>query len=473
MLRIALLLLYVCTLSAQRKKPCDGSEILDSLPFRVQKLKMNSDHADYAPFKAGDKMYFVSARGGMPGVEFRDRRYGTQTTDLFEAKIKDSVSFTGIQEIKGDVNDRFHQGPFCISDAGDKLIYTSNDDQTAFAKLWLGEKIQGRWQKVRQLFQVADSVTCSHPSLSSNADTLWFSSNIAGGYGGMDLYYSVRKGEDWSRPTNGGRKINSPYNEIFPFYKDGSLYFSSNRPGNGGLDIYSVSLADSTIQTLAYPINSSADDFGMWTNSGKASGYFSSNREKRSGDDIYVFNRMMPEFEGARTLSVKKRYCYLFYDTITRALNDTATFDFSWDFGDGKKGRGITCRHCYEKPGEYKVLLTIVQSVNEEKFTNYTSYHMSVDPAPAIEILAPASASINEELQLAFKLEGFDSPSSRQTWLFGNKKWSPDSSPCLKYDKHGNYQVSLVLYFPATPGGPAKKYVTRKQIQIAPHESRN
>lgn len=79
-------------------------------------------------------------------------------------------------------------------------------------------------------------------------DILVFASDRPGGFGGFDLYYSVKTGEDWSAPVNFGEKINTSYNEyrpiLKPFSRNGEfsndyLAFSSDRPGgSGGYDLY-------------------------------------------------------------------------------------------------------------------------------------------------------------------------------------------------------------------------------------------
>jgi len=79
-------------------------------------------------------------------------------------------------------------------------------------------------------------------------NTMIFTSNREGGYGGFDLYYSVFENGEWSAPINMGSKINTEYNEYRPiiidFYEsftNNMLIFSSDRPnGMGGYDLYYV-----------------------------------------------------------------------------------------------------------------------------------------------------------------------------------------------------------------------------------------
>ena len=131
-----------------------------------------------------------------------------------------------------------------------------------------------------------------HPAVHANGTTLVFSSNMAGGKGGYDLYIAEKTSDStWSNPIalNG---VNSKGNELFPtFSPNGSLYFSTDgHPGLGGLDIYMASLKGnnaSNVHHLSAPVNSSYDDFGITVAADLKTGYFTSDR--LGSDDIYKF----------------------------------------------------------------------------------------------------------------------------------------------------------------------------------------
>ena len=79
-------------------------------------------------------------------------------------------------------------------------------------------------------------------------DILYFVSDREDGLGGLDIYYSVfdwKKTKDWTKPRNLKRKVNTPGDDITPFYdmENGTLYFSSaGWPGMGGLDVHKVTV---------------------------------------------------------------------------------------------------------------------------------------------------------------------------------------------------------------------------------------
>ncbi len=131
--------------------------------------------------------------------------------------------------------------------------------------------------------------SCTHPCLSKDGSTMYFASNMLGGYGDFDIYVVKRTKNGWGSPQNMGPKINSFLNEGYPFVEGEYLYFSSEGlPGYGGLDIFRYNLVTEEIENLGKPINSSYDDFYFIKNN--AEGYFVSNRaEDFIGDLIYKF----------------------------------------------------------------------------------------------------------------------------------------------------------------------------------------
>ena len=117
----------------------------------------------------------------------------------------------------------------------------------------------------------------------NNKSFLAFVSDRKGGFGGLDIWISViDKSGNIGMPINAGPKINSPFNEITPFYNkhESKLYFSSNTDTNniGGYDIYfSVGYPNmwgSRENKLEFNTEKDEMYFSMYNNIG----YISSNR---------------------------------------------------------------------------------------------------------------------------------------------------------------------------------------------------
>ena len=137
----------------------------------------------------------------------------------------------------------------------------------------------------------------AHPAVSPDGNWLYFTSDMAGGEGGLDLwrYYIGTSRAMEGILENLGPMINSEGNEQFPaFGPKGELFFSSDGyPGMGGLDIFCATQVNDTtwnISNMGAPVNSNGDDFGMTFAPGLYRGFFSSNRgDARGWDHIYSF----------------------------------------------------------------------------------------------------------------------------------------------------------------------------------------
>ena len=144
----------------------------------------------------------------------------------------------------------------------------------------------------------------SQPTVSSDGNTIIFSSNRKGGYGKTDLYEITFENNQWSVPKNLGTNINSAEEEKSPFlHTDGkTLFFSStNFPTLGGFDIF-YSRKDSLGKwqkpiNIGYPINTSTDEVSLFVSTDGKTAYFASNKLiGEGGMDIYGF----PLYEDAK-----------------------------------------------------------------------------------------------------------------------------------------------------------------------------
>ncbi|HUW07568.1 MAG TPA: OmpA family protein [Williamwhitmania sp.] len=108
----------------------------------------------------------------------------------------------------------------------------------------------------------------TNASISTDGKTLYFTSNRKGGYGGLDIYKSMKDAEgNWGPAENLGPEINTPYNEESPFFcedKNTLIFTSQGHENMGGYDIFFSKLGDdgkfSTPINLGYPINTTDDN---------------------------------------------------------------------------------------------------------------------------------------------------------------------------------------------------------------------
>jgi peptidoglycan-associated lipoprotein len=292
------------------QKSCD---LIASNPpqgqYKVENMKeFNSRYHDFAPaFASSDyeTVVFTSSRKEGKGSKTYEVT-GQQNTDLF----KSVLSKKGWEKpvLLDDINTDDEEGAAVFNYNYTTLYFTRCRQERGekYGCAIMLSKVQGdSWTEPEDLKIVSDSMIAAHPALSGDGLTMYFSSNIFGGFGGSDLWKISRGSESdnlWSEPTNLGSQINTSGDEMFPFVRKDTLFFASNgHPGFGGLDIYKAYQNDSgiwTVENVGKPINSEADDFGIIFENENECGYFTSRRKGgRGGDDIYSFRLDIPVLE--------------------------------------------------------------------------------------------------------------------------------------------------------------------------------
>ncbi len=270
------------------------SFLKDSLRYKVTNGKFNSANSDFSPVRFADGFVFVSSRG-RGGMKDKTHSWtGDPFLSLFYAKgsleqISNVSPFA--EELKSEYND----GPACFSAKGDEMFLTRNNgkslnrnDKTARLKIVVSKLENGKWSEAADLPFNRAQYNTAHACLSIDGKRLYFASDMPGGSGGMDIYYSDRIESTWSDPINMGKQVNTSGNEAFPYIgPDGLLYFSSDGwPGLGGLDLFKIDLnASEKPRNAGYPINTHKDDFGVWFSADMKYGMLSSNRKGGNGDD--------------------------------------------------------------------------------------------------------------------------------------------------------------------------------------------
>jgi outer membrane protein OmpA-like peptidoglycan-associated protein len=180
-------------------------------------------------------------------------------------------------------SDSFRENSF-EKDKANKLKLGRNN-------LYSATKSGDTWGNIKSLPFNSDEYSTSNPSLSKDGKTLYFSSDMPGSVGGVDVWKVAVNGDgSFGTPENLGTKVNTEGNESFPFIsEDGkTLYYaSSGKQGLGGLDVYEIDLSNgSDAVNMGKPINTEKDDFAFTFNKAKNMGFFSSNRN--GNDDIFA-----------------------------------------------------------------------------------------------------------------------------------------------------------------------------------------
>jgi outer membrane protein OmpA-like peptidoglycan-associated protein/tetratricopeptide (TPR) repeat protein len=297
--------------------------------FDVANAKLfNSPYSEFGltPFV---KAYIITSDRKLADVKYTEAQLNKANGNPYYKMyyIKTDKSQKSIKEIKllEGINNEYHNGPGVYDEENKTLYFTRtkmvkaaksiNPDPTNWfdlsnsseyvnrLELFTAKYDNGKWIDIRPFaYNKPQEYSVGHPALSPDGNILYFISDMPGGYGETDIYYS-KKFDDgsWSIPINAGNTINTAGKEVFPYLDEqGTLFFSSNgHPGLGGLDIYKAKGSRDSWETpenMKFPINSPKDDFSIFYTETYKSGFMASNRDGGMGsDDIYSFEFNPPK----------------------------------------------------------------------------------------------------------------------------------------------------------------------------------
>lgn len=271
--------------------------------FTVQNIaSLNTLNSDYGLVPVKSKVLFTSSR-----IDSKEEVSSTYTfdgqgfSDFYESayNIKDKVWSKPTKVVA--LNTPYNDGSFTYCEKTKAAYFTQCNGKSGKDELCTiyESTIDGNgvWSAPKALYTtITQKVDLWHPSISSDGQLLYFVTKMEGGSGNSDIWTMQKRGLQWEQPTNLGAMINTEFDEMFPvIFQDTILYFSSEgHNGFGGLDLfYSVKRDGNWIKpvNLKAPFNSSADDFHIvFTAADKSEGYFSSNKTGGAGsDDLYTF----------------------------------------------------------------------------------------------------------------------------------------------------------------------------------------
>jgi len=275
----------------------------DSLNYEILNTAINTPGSDMGPAFYKNNLIFsstsINTKAG-PTYNWNELPY----LDMYSAKIGPYGDLNSVQPFAAKLKTPYHDGPVSFNQKNNIIYFTRNSivkgrtskgrDGTVNLKIFEGKLVEGDWKMTGSFRFNSDEFSVGHPSIDKDGKILYFASDMPGGYGKSDIYFSVFSNGQWSKPFNLGPKINTEGNEFFPFMSyDGVLYFASNGHGGlGGLDLlFSVPEQGifSSIENMGYPVNSSRDDFSLALDSTGMKGYFTSNRPRGKGDDDLHF----------------------------------------------------------------------------------------------------------------------------------------------------------------------------------------
>ena len=294
---------------------------------------LNSKYLDFSARPYKDGIVFTSNRGANKFSKLIDNWTSNNFTDLYFSK-KTGDTYSKPNVLKGGVNGKFHDGVAAITKEGEMMYFTRNNKSKISGKkvkrlkIYSVSKDAEKWSEAKELSFNSNDFSSCHPTITEGGDTMYFSSNRPGGFGGMDIYMVTKLDNSWTSPINMGPSINTAGNEVFPFItNEGDIAFSSNgHPGFGGLDLYVARKSVKTNQwdrmvNAGKPFNSTKDDFGFYMDLENTSGYISSSRVgQTNNDDIYAWSSDSP-VDFFPELSFEQSFCIVEAGTKTPLKN--------------------------------------------------------------------------------------------------------------------------------------------------------
>lgn len=270
---------------------CDLSQLLIKSPTnsKIEHLdtNINSKVSEYAAFEKDSTLYFSSlknpAKKDANDVSFNK---------IYKSSMK-NMKWQKVKALDTNINATYlHNANTCFSNDYKQMIVSRCKPKNAseyICELFMSYYINNKWQPLEPIPEPINQkgVNTTQPSFGeiNGKQVLFFASNRAGGEGNLDIWYCVKNSDGaFEQPKNAGKKVNTPDDDITPWYVNeiNTLFFSSTyHKGLGGFDIFKSEFKDSVFlepQNAGYPINSSYNDIYYSVNKSRNRAYLSSNR---------------------------------------------------------------------------------------------------------------------------------------------------------------------------------------------------
>ena len=298
--------------TAYRDNPNYLPKILEQgKKFNLQNGDFNSEQSDFGGTMSDGKLYITSGRNNSR------KTYGWNQEpflDIYAMSKNSDGSYQAAELMNDEINTRYHEGLVSFSPDGSTMYFSRESyfekdfqkdslSRTRFSQLYLfkATKLGNDWDTVESLKINSKNYSVKNPAVSADGNTLFFASDMPGGFGMFDIYKApINEDGSLGTPVNMGQKVNTEGQEMFPYVSsNNTIYFSSNgHLGLGGMDVFYTKEIDgklAPIRNVGIPINSNADDFAFTIDEDTEEGFVSSNRDGGKGsDDVYAFKKLQP-----------------------------------------------------------------------------------------------------------------------------------------------------------------------------------
>ena len=323
--------------------------------YEVEHLhsNVNSNFHESSPvyFREKEELLFLSSRPvdgenskGETFYIYESKRNGSEWTP---AKRLANLGSYGLDNANIEV----------VRNDGRLFVYSDKNG----GDLFYSHLSNGKWGSLVEFDEkITDTKLESHFFLNEKENRILFAHRKKSDSKDLDIFQSIKDPNTgaWSTPVHITSKINSNFDEDYPFLSEDekTLYFSSKGHGSiGGFDIFKSQLDENTNtwsepEMLKYPINTPDDDIQFKIDEELNSGYFVSNRVESKGRyDIFFFHEADKVFVEGKVLDGNGE------------IVSNAEMKFSQ-----KRSTGLLVRSMSDEKGQFKVTLAAGDEITVE-----------------------------------------------------------------------------------------------------------
>jgi outer membrane protein OmpA-like peptidoglycan-associated protein len=430
--------------------------------YEITKVKTGLKGNVYAPVQFEDKIIVCSDQKSNMKITYLDAS-NRNTNELY---ILDTTDFKATSVFDQRFSSALHDGPIAFGSKNQFAAVSKNQLQylkgsrleKANTKLgiYFSNKKNGKWQLLNEFTYNDTSYNITHPALSEDGKTLYFASDMPGGFGSFDIYKSSFTNGEWTKPTNLGAEVNTDKGEVFPTVIGGNIYFSSNRGSKPDLDVYKHSEGNEAV-LLPAPINSDANDFHLTSTDNLGTAFLSSDRGGM--DEIYKLNSLFPTFDNCTELT-EVSFCYLLEEENAMSFDDTPGLIYEWDI-QGVKKRGISVDYCFPGFGEYDIYLNVIDTIVDQIYFEQNYFHLSLEETEQAYISSANAVAPNEKFLVSAERTNISNLNAEgYYWTFDDGTHLKGITAEHKISTEGPHSITLGII----SKDDGTKYCVTKQI---------
>ena len=323
---------------------------------------------------ANNVIYFSLAAEPVVGAKI-DQRTGLQYVEASMTRIRGKRLL--FPQLADNTLPKFvNEGLFTYDSLARCVYFSYCDPNNNRCGIYTSKLTGGKWTDPEIILQNKKNQITGHPAIANGGNRLYFTF-MSDGTGQTDIWYMDKLSDTkWGQPVSAGNTINTFGREEFPFvYADTLLFFASDgHVGYGGLDIFCSVVRGNTFSppvNLHRPFNSPGDDFNLII-SGQM-GLLSSSRNEMVSDDIYIFSGL-PSFRYLHgTVTDNATGVTIRNARLSLSVNGTAVQE---TVSDSTGYYGLFLREnetpmLYVRATGYKISLTDLPKTGTQQFTDF------------------------------------------------------------------------------------------------------